>query len=125
MECMMSVCKTIDWKIRDQALKISEKSTTWQGGRWGFLMNTPMCVFFFFFSNSADAVETSKKSESEEREKGSVLFSLYPLLGKTWQRARERKPEVYRAGGGTSSTTTDALILSTDTWSVGQQQQYD
>lgn len=38
-------------------------------------------VSFFFLPNYADAVETSKKSETEEREKGSVLFSLFLLLG--------------------------------------------
>ena len=41
MECMMSVCKTIDWKIRDQALKISEKSTR---GKVGFSWWTLPCV---------------------------------------------------------------------------------
>lgn len=66
--------KTIDWKIRDQALKISEKLTTRQGGGWGFPTNTPMS---FFFSNSADAVETSKKSENKESEKG-ICFVFPP-----------------------------------------------
>lgn len=70
--------KAIGWKIRGQALKTWREVNNVTRGEGGVFRNTHRV---FFPPGFADAMETSKKSENKEREKGSVLFSFCLLLG--------------------------------------------
>ena len=88
-----------------------------------------MVIFFFFFSLSLFPIllmpwKLQKKSQNKERGGKKICF-VFPLPATRWLGrwpggggGVERKPEVYSTWGSTSSTATDVLILSPDTWSV-------
>lgn len=67
--------KAIGWKIRGQALKTWREVNNATRGEGGVFRQT-LPEFSPPPPDFADAMETSKKSENKEREKGSVLFSL-------------------------------------------------